>query len=70
MCARYGPDVLAAVDRLLDSGGRSLRELLEGMAAGGGVAWVEREEWEPVAGPDAFADVDTPGDLRRLQEES
>ena len=70
MCARYGPDVLAAVDERLAAGGRSLRDLLETLAASGAVGWVEREEWEPVAGPDAFADVDTPGDLRRLQEES
>ncbi|MEW6477519.1 MAG: molybdenum cofactor guanylyltransferase [Actinomycetota bacterium] len=68
MCARYGPDVLAAVDERLAAGGRSLRDLLESMAASGAVAWVEREEWEPVAGPDAFSDVDTPEDLRRLRE--
>jgi molybdopterin-guanine dinucleotide biosynthesis protein A len=68
MCARYGPDVLAAVDERLAAGGRSLRDLLETMAAGGAVAWVEREEWEPVAGPEAFSDVDTPEDLRRLRE--
>ncbi len=68
MCARYGPDVLAAVDERLAAGGRSLRDLLETLAASGAVSWVEPEEWEPVAGPEAFADVDTPEDLRRLQE--
>jgi molybdopterin-guanine dinucleotide biosynthesis protein A len=68
MCARYGPDVLAAVDERLAAGGRSLRDLLETLAASGSVSWVEREEWEPVAGPDAFADVDTPDDLRRLRD--
>jgi molybdopterin-guanine dinucleotide biosynthesis protein A len=68
MCARYGPDVLAAVDDRLAAGGRSLRDLLETLAAEGAVAWVEREEWEPVAGPEAFSDVDTPEDLRRLRE--
>jgi molybdopterin-guanine dinucleotide biosynthesis protein A len=68
MCARYGPDLLAAVDERLAAGGRSLRDLLETMAASGAVAWVEREEWEPVAGPEAFSDVDTPEDLRRLRE--
>jgi molybdopterin-guanine dinucleotide biosynthesis protein A len=68
MCARYGPDVLAAVDERLAAGGRSLRDLLETMAASGAVAWVEPEEWEPVAGPEAFSDVDTPDDLRRLRE--
>lgn len=66
MCARYGPDVLAAVDERLGAGGRSLRDLLESLAASGAVAWVEPEEWEPVAGPEAFSDVDTPDDLRRL----
>jgi molybdopterin-guanine dinucleotide biosynthesis protein A len=68
MCARYGPDVLAAVDERLAAGGRSLRDLLETMAASGAVAWVEPEEWEPVAGPEAFSDVDTPADLQRLLE--
>ena len=68
MCARYGPDVLAAVDERLAAGGRSLRDLLETLAASGSVAWVEPEEWEPVAGPEAFSDVDTPDDLRRLRE--
>ena len=68
MCARYGPDVLAAVDERLAAGGRSLRDLLETLAASGAVSWVEPEEWEPVAGPDAFSDVDTPDDLRRLRE--
>jgi molybdopterin-guanine dinucleotide biosynthesis protein A len=71
LCARYGPDVLAEVDRLLEAGGKSLRALLEAMAAGGDdVGWVEPEEWEPVAGPGAFSDVDTPADLRRLREGS
>jgi molybdopterin-guanine dinucleotide biosynthesis protein A len=68
MCARYGPDVLAAVDERLAAGGRSLRDLLETLAASGAVSWVEPQEWEPVAGPEAFADVDTPEDLRRLRE--
>ena len=66
MCARYGPDVLVAVDERLAAGGRSLRELLETLANDGVVDWVEAEEWEPVAGAEAFADVDTPEDLRRL----
>ena len=68
MCARYGPRVLAAVDERLAAGGRSLRDLLETMAGEGAVGWVEPEEWEPLAGPEAFADVDTPDDLRRLRE--
>jgi molybdopterin-guanine dinucleotide biosynthesis protein A len=68
MCARYGPKVLAAVDERLAAGGRSLRDLLETMAASGEVGWVEPEEWAAVAGPEAFADVDTPEDLQRLRE--
>jgi molybdopterin-guanine dinucleotide biosynthesis protein A len=69
MCARYGPDVQAAVDERLAAGGRSLRDLLETMAVSGAVAWVEPAEWEPVAGPEAFSDVDTPEDLHRLRED-
>src|SRR5438270_6789448 len=68
LCARYGPDALAAVDRLLAAGGRSLRALLEAMDARGEVGWIEPEEWERVADPAALADVDTPEDLRRLLE--
>jgi hypothetical protein len=29
---------------------------------------VEPEEWQRVAGPAAFSDVDTPEDLRRILE--
>jgi molybdopterin-guanine dinucleotide biosynthesis protein A len=68
MCARYGPGVLAAVDERLAAGGRSLRDLLETLADSGAVGWIEPEEWEPVAGADAFSDVDTPEDLQRLRE--
>lgn len=72
LCARYGPAALAAVDRLLAAGGRSLRLLLEDLDAGGAgeVGWIETEEWAGVADPVALADVDTPDDLRRLVEES
>ena len=70
MCARYGPDVLFAVDERLAAGGRSLRDLLETLAGEGRVAWVEQEEWGAVAGPDAFADVDTPEDLSRLRTDT
>lgn len=66
MCARYGRDVLDAVDARLAAGGRSLRDLLETLAAEGVVDWVGSEEWEPVGGSEAFADVDTPEDLQRL----
>ena len=70
MCARYGPDVLAAVAAPRGAGGRSLRDLLETLAGEGLVAWVEEEEWGLVAAPDAFSDVDTPEDLGRLQTDS
>ena len=70
MCARYGPDVLAAVDERLAAGGRSLRDLLETLADEGSVAWVEEEEWGSVAAPDAFSDVDTPEDLGRLRRDT
>jgi len=68
LCARYGPDALAGVDRLLAAGGVSLRKLLEAMDARGEVGWIQPEEWRPVAGAEALADVDTPDDLRRLLE--
>jgi molybdenum cofactor guanylyltransferase len=68
LCARYGPEALAAVDRLLAAGGVSLRKLVEAMDGRGEVGWIEPEEWRPVARPEALADVDTPDDLRRLLE--
>jgi molybdopterin-guanine dinucleotide biosynthesis protein A len=66
LCARYGPDALAGVDRLLAAGGKSLRLLVQDLTARGEAAWVEPEEWQRVAGPAAFSDVDTPEDLRRV----
>ncbi len=68
LCARYGPDTLAEVDRMLAGGGKSLRLLVEELAGRGEAAWVEPEEWQRVAGPAAFSDVDTPEDLRILLE--
>jgi molybdopterin-guanine dinucleotide biosynthesis protein A len=68
LCARYGPDALAGVDRLVAAGGVSLRKLVEEMAARGEVGWIEPEEWSTVTAPEALADVDTPDDLRRLRE--
>jgi len=66
LCARYGTDALELAPRVLAAGERSLRGLLAGLEVG----WVEPAEWEPVAGPDAFADLDTPADLARLHEEA
>ena len=64
LCARYGPEALAAVPSLLAAGERSLRALLAAVEVG----WVEPAEWEPVSGPDAFRDLDTPEDVVRLRQ--
>ena len=67
LCARYGIDALAAIPGLLSTGQRSLRSLLvavEGQP--GGIDWVGRDQWRRVASSDAFCDLDTPEDLRRL----
>ena len=67
LCARYGPATLAAVDDLRAAGGVSLKRLVEDLAAtGGDVGWVEPDEWVPVAGRQAFWDIDTPEELERL----
>ena len=65
LCARYGAGALAVAERLLATGERSLRALLGAVSAD--VGWVEAAEWEPVAGPDAFFDLDSPADLDRLR---
>ena len=62
VCARYGPDALAAARRLLAEGERSLRALLEVVA----FDLVPEDRWQTVAGADAFVDLDTPDDLARL----
>jgi molybdopterin-guanine dinucleotide biosynthesis protein A len=62
VCARYGPDALAAARALLATGERSLRALLAVVAAD----FVTEEQWRAVADADAFADLDTPDDLARL----
>ena len=64
LCARYGADALAVAERLLATGERALRALLAAVSAD--IGWVEPAEWEPVAGPDAFYDLDFPADLDRL----
>lgn len=62
LCARYGRDALEVAPALLAAGARSLKALLAAIEVG----WVESEEWKLVAGPHAFSDLDTPGDLERL----
>jgi len=61
VCARYGPETLETARELLDGGRRALRDL------------VARLAWEPPGpagwagvGADAFDDVDSPDDARRL----
>jgi molybdenum cofactor guanylyltransferase len=66
LCARYGVDALAAIPGLLSNGQRSLRSLLVAVEdRPGGIDWVGPDQWQRVAGGDAFCDLDTPGDLRR-----
>jgi molybdopterin-guanine dinucleotide biosynthesis protein A len=62
VCARYGPDALAAARTLLAAGERSLRALLQAVPFDP----VSESQWRPVAGADAFADLDTAEDLARL----
>jgi molybdenum cofactor guanylyltransferase len=62
VCARYGPDAVAAARGLLATGERSLRALLTAVAAD----LVTEAQWQAVTGADAFEDLDTPGDLERL----
>jgi molybdenum cofactor guanylyltransferase len=63
LCARFGPEALDLVAGLLAAGERSMQALL----AAAEVDWVEPGEWEPVAGPNAFTDIDVPADLARLE---
>lgn len=62
LCARYGAPDLDLVAGLLADGDRSLRALLAVAA----VAWLDEAAWEPVAGAEAFDDLDTPEDLGRF----
>ena len=66
LCARYGVEALAAIPELLSTGQRSLRSLLAVVETQpGAIDWVAPDQWQPVAGSDAFCDLDTPDDLRR-----
>jgi molybdopterin-guanine dinucleotide biosynthesis protein A len=61
LCARYGTDAIAAVGRLVASGTRSLRALVETVEP----AFVGEDQWRAAGVVHAFADVDTPADLVR-----
>jgi len=64
-CARYGVDALAGIPGLLSDGRRWLRSLLVTIGGKtGGIDWVGPDQWQRVAGCDAFRDLDTPEDLR------
>lgn len=63
LCARYSPAALVRAERLSSAGARSMRALLEELDD---VDWAGPEVWGAVAGAEAFADVDTPEDLRQL----
>jgi molybdopterin-guanine dinucleotide biosynthesis protein A len=67
LCARYGPGALAVASQLVAAGQRSLRALLADLDSRAEVEWVDPPEWEPVAGPGAFDDLDSPADLGRLR---
>jgi molybdopterin-guanine dinucleotide biosynthesis protein A len=63
VCARYGPDALAAARDLVAAGERSLRALLAAID----VDFVTEKRWRAIADADAFDDLDTPDDLARLR---
>ena len=62
VCARYGADALAVARRLLANGERSLRALLDEIAAD----TVTPADRPALMGPETFVDLDTPDDLARL----
>jgi molybdenum cofactor guanylyltransferase len=61
-CARYGADALVAAGSLVAGGIRALHHLLDVVEHD----VVDEAEWGAVAGADAFLDIDTPDDARRL----
>jgi molybdenum cofactor guanylyltransferase len=62
LCARWSPSDLGAVPALIAAGERSLRGLL----ARPDVALIDEATWRRSLPERAFADVDTPEDLKRL----
>lgn len=63
LCARYTPRALAVAETLGREGERSMRALLDAVEVTPLHQWV----WEPVAGPGALADLDTPADLHEAR---
>ena len=61
LCARWSPAALDRAGELVLSGRRALQDLV----AAADVTVVDEGEWEPVAGPGALDDVDTPAELAR-----
>lgn len=61
-CARYGADALETAGRLVATGKRSLRALLEVTP----IELVGPDDWTRVAEPNALDDADTPEDVARL----
>jgi molybdopterin-guanine dinucleotide biosynthesis protein A len=60
-CARYGPAAIARARAARARGETALHAAVDDDHQE-----VAEEEWRAVGGPDAFADLDTPGDLDRL----
>jgi molybdopterin-guanine dinucleotide biosynthesis protein A len=60
-CARYGPEAIARARLAVTRGETALRAAVDA-----GHEELTEDEWLAVGGPDAFADLDTPGDLDRL----
>ena len=63
VCARYGADALAIAADVLATGERSLRALVARLD----IDEIDASHWGAVADADAFADLDTPADLARLE---
>jgi molybdopterin-guanine dinucleotide biosynthesis protein A len=58
LCARYAAEALDMAQQLVEAGERSMRALLADVE----VHFAHEDEWETIALPAAFADVDTPDD--------
>lgn len=65
LCARYSPRALAAAQDLVDAGERSMHALLDRAP----FRRLAEADWAGTAPADAFADVDTPADMARLDDD-